>query len=44
LEPLGVISMKLASVVGPEPADVIESAGRYLVVEIEAATHHPVEH
>ena len=42
LEPLPGDFNELASVVGPEPADVIEAARKHLVVEIEAATNHLV--
>jgi hypothetical protein len=44
LEPLAGDFNELASVVGPEPADVIKAAGKHLVVEIEAATNHLVGH
>jgi hypothetical protein len=42
LEPLAGDFNELPSVVGPKPADVIEAAGKHLVVEIEAATNHLV--
>ena len=44
LEPSRVISTSLLAVVGPEPADVIKATGKHLVVEIEAASNHPVGH
>ena len=44
LEPLAGDFNELPSVVGPEPADVIEAAGKHRVVEIEAATNHLVWH
>jgi hypothetical protein len=44
LEPVAGDFHELAAVVGPEPADVIKAAGKHLVVEIEAATNHPVGH
>jgi hypothetical protein len=44
LEPLAGDLNELASVVGPEPADVIEAARKHLVVEIEPATNHLVGH
>jgi hypothetical protein len=40
LEPLAGDFNELASVVGSEPADVIEATREHLVVEIEAATNH----
>jgi hypothetical protein len=44
LEPIAGDFNELASVVGPEPADVIEAARKHLVVEIKAATNHPIWH
>jgi hypothetical protein len=44
LEPLAGDFKELASVVGPEPADVIKATRKHLVVEIEAATNHLVGH
>ena len=44
LEPLARDFNELPSVVGPEPADVIEAARKHLVVEIESATNHLVWH
>jgi hypothetical protein len=44
LEPLAGDLNELASVVDPEPADVIEAARKHLLVEIEAATNRPVWH
>jgi hypothetical protein len=44
LEPLAGDFNELASVVGPEAADVIEAARKHFVVEIEAATNHLVGH
>jgi hypothetical protein len=35
---------ELASVVGPEPADLIKATRIHLVIEIEAATNHLVRH
>jgi hypothetical protein len=40
LEPLAGDFNELLSVVGPEPADVIEATRKHLMVEIEAATNH----
>src|SRR5215203_1949742 len=42
LEPLAGDLNELASVGGPEQADVIEAARKHFVVEIEAATNHLV--
>src|SRR5215217_6781201 len=44
LEPLTCDFNELASVVGPEPADIIKAAGKHLMAEIEAATNHLVGH
>jgi hypothetical protein len=44
LEPLASDFDELASVVGPEPADVIETTRKHVVVQIEAATNHLVGH
>jgi hypothetical protein len=44
LEPLASDFNELASVVGPEPADIVEAARKHVVVEIEAATNHLVGH
>jgi hypothetical protein len=44
LEPLAGDFNELSSVVGPEPADVIEATRKHLMVEIEAATNHLVGH
>ena len=44
LEPLAGDFNELSSVVGPKPADVIKAAGKHLVMEIEAATNHPIWH
>jgi hypothetical protein len=44
LEPLSGDFKESPSVVGPEPADVIEATRKHLVVEIEAATNHLVCH
>ena len=44
LEPLAGDFNELASVIGPEPADVIEATREHLVVKIEAATNHLVWH
>jgi hypothetical protein len=44
LESLAGDFNEFASVVGPEPADVIEATREYFVVEIEAATNHLVWH
>jgi len=44
LEPLAGDFNELSSLVGPEPADLIEATRKYLVVEIEAATNHLVGH
>ena len=44
LEPLAGDFNEFPSVVGPEPADVIEATREHLVVEIEAATNHLVWH
>ena len=44
LEPLAGDLNQLASVVGPEPTDVIKATRKHLVVEIEAATNHLVGH
>ena len=44
LEALAGDLNEFSSVVGPEPADVIEAARKHFVVEIEAATNHLVWH
>jgi hypothetical protein len=44
LEPLAGDFNELASVVGLEPADVIEATRKHFVVEIKAATNHLVWH
>jgi hypothetical protein len=44
VEPLAGDFNELPSVVGVEPADVVEAAGKHLVVEIESATDHLVWH
>jgi len=44
LEPLASDFYELASVIRTKPANVIKSAGKHLMVEIEAATNHLVWH